>query len=635
LNEGIPPMMEALRNGAKSWVAKVLLGLLIASFAVWGITDVFRGFQTADLVEVGGKGISSELFRKDLNDTLQQINSRSGSKLTIEDAKTMGIDKQVLDRLISQAALNAQAERLGVMIGDKAVANEVQTNPAFLDSKGVFNVDQFRSVLQQNGLNEPAFIARERQGLMIRSLTGVAGDNTTLPRTMVEAMTRYREETRDARFVTFSVTETDVPPPTAEDLKKQYEATPAAYTAPEYRAIAVLKVEPLDVAAKIQVSDQEIADLYEKSKEDYFQPETRDIIQVSFPDVAAAEKAKARIDGGEDIVKVAAELGQKEKDINFAGKTKADFLDEKISEAAFALAEGAVSTPVKGSLNTALLKAVKIVPAKQPTLAEISPKLKERLQMEKAQEEIQSVYEAVEDARAQQTKLEDIAAKAGLPVLVIPAISQAGVDKAGQPVTVPAQQELLQAVFSSDVGLDTDALQANDGYVWYDVREVIPSAVKPYDMVKDQVKADWTAMKLRTLAADKAKAIVEKAGSTTKFESIATELGGAIKTATGLKRNNVSEDFDGVATLALFGVPEKALTWSLEGDGKSARIIEVTKVSAPVGGMSTAAADVSKIAKEGLAGDLLETYQSAAKSGTDVTMNEELWRQISGTATTP
>jgi peptidyl-prolyl cis-trans isomerase D len=631
-------MMESLRNGAKTWVAKVLLGLVVAVFALLGVSSMdmnatLQGLFKQDLATVSGRVIGSEMYQRELNRTLQQASQQSQENVTLDQARELGIDKQVLDRMIAQASLEAQADSLGISVGDQAVASVVHNQAIFKGSNGQFDVNRFRALLQQNGLNEQGYLAIEKSNQLRGAITGLANENITLPRTMTEALIRYRDETRDARYVSFTVSEKDVPKPTEDEIKKQYELTPAAYTAPEYRSIAVLKVEPADMATKIQVDNQEIADAFKSYKEEYFEPERRDLLQLSFPDVAAAEKAKARIDSGEDIVKVASERGQKEKDITFSGRLKSDFLDDKIAEAAFALPEGTVSAAVKGSLNTVLLKAVKVSPARQPDLAELTPRLKERLQLQKAKDEIQSVYDAVEDARAQQTKFEDIAAKAGIPLLVVPAVSSAGLDKAGQPVSLPDQDELLKSVFAGDVGLDSDALQYNDGYLWYDVREVIPSAVKPLDAVRAQVITDWSATKLRTLASDKAKSIVEKAGNTTKLETIATEVGGTIKSATGLRRNNTSEEFDGQATLALFAAPEKSLTWSLEGDGRSARIIEVSKVTVPTS-MAANSSEVTDVAKQGLSGDLLDSYLNAARNGAKVVLNEELWRKISGRSTT-
>jgi peptidyl-prolyl cis-trans isomerase D len=636
--EGTSLMMEALREGAKTWVAKVLLGLVMVVFAILGVSSMdisatINGLFKKDLATVGGQVIGSELFQRDLNNSIQQFKNQTGTNITLEDARRLGLDKQVLDRLIAQTAIDAQTERLGLSIAEQAVVSEVQSQPVF-GGAGAFDVNRFRAVLQQNGLTEQGFMAMTKTEMQRKAATSLAGENLTLPRTLLDALTRYREESRDGRYLTFSVTASDIPPATDADLKKQYEATPAAYTAPEYRSIVLMKVDPADMAPKIQISETEITEAYDRFKDEYFEPEKRDLLQVSFPDIAAATKAKARIDAGEDILKIADEAGQKPADITFNGKLKGDFLDDKINEAAFSLAQGSVSAPIAGSLNTVLLKAVKVVPAHQPTLAELKSQLQQRLQLQKAQDEIQSIYDAVEDARAQQTKFEDIAAKAGLPIIIVPAVSASGVDKTGKPVALPAAGELLKAVFASEVGLDTDALQANEGYVWYDVREVIPSAVKPMDQVKEQVKADYAATKLRAYAAEKAKAILAKAGTTTKLETLATELGGTIKTVTGIKRNAVSEEFDGAAALALFSVPEKTLTWSLLGDGTSAQIIEVSKVTLPAAGLNASTQQIVDVAKQGLSGDLADAYLKSARASTKVTINEELWRQISGSTTT-
>lgn len=625
-------MLESFRNAAKGWVAKLFMGLLVLSFAAWGITDVFNGmFAPKDLATVGDVRISSEQFRRDLNNDLQRLAQTTGTSLSLEDARRLGVDQQVLDRLIDSAVIDARAERLKLTISEQAIADEVAANPVFQGPNKTFDLARFRNLLQQNGLDEATFMATEKRNRLQRMVTEVAQSTGTPPRTLTEAMTRYRDETRDARYFSFSVSEADVPAPTDADLQKQYEATPAAYTAPEYRSIALIKVEPEDVASKLAVSDQEVADGYEKYKEDFYTPERRTVLQLSFPDVAKAEDAKRRLDAGEDFAKLAAELGAKETDYTFADRAKPDFLDQKIADAAFALAEGTVSAPVKGDLTTALLKVTKVSPENQKSLADVRDVLVKRLQVEKAKDEIQSVYDAVEDARAQQTKFEDIAAKAGIPFTLVPAISAAGVGRDGKDVTLPSKAELLKAAFNSDVGVENDALASHDGYIWYDVREVIPSALKPLQEVAEQVKQDHVAAKLRTLAADKAKAMVEKAGAGTKLDTLASENGAEIKTVTGVKRNDVSEAFDGMAALALFAAPANSLTWSLEGDGKSARIIEVSKVNTPA--FNAASADVKALADElklALGEDMLTAYLRAARSGIDVTVNQTLWQGIRG-----
>jgi peptidyl-prolyl cis-trans isomerase D len=633
--------MEFLRNAAKTWVAKVLMAMLMMSFGIWGIKDVstsfladilnITGFGAKDLVIVGDRTIMAPEYTAALQRQLKAMSTQTGQNVTMEDAHRLGLDKQILDSLIAGAAVDSQRDKLKLAISNSAIALQITQNKAFQDAKGQFSAAQFKSVLQQNGLSEEGFVANEKQTQLRRAITGVVGEPMTLPAVLKTALAQYRGETRDAAFFTFTVSEADVPTPTDAELKKQYESTPTAYTAPEYRSIAVMKVEPADIAEKLTLSPEEISSGYDKFKTDYYQPEKRTIIQVTFPSLDAAKKAKVRITAGDDILKIATEMGAKEADVTLKDRQRGDFLDEKIAAAAFALAQGAVSEPVEGSLATALLKAVSISPEKQPTLDEVKAELTKRLQLEKAKDEIQSIYDAVEEARGNQTKFEDIAAKAGIPFVFIPAVSAAGLDKQDKDVTLPAKAEVLKAAYNSDVGQADDAISIGDSYFWYEVREVIPTALKPFATVKDSVTKDYIASKMRDAAGEKAKKLVERGTAGATLNSLAVELKSEVKYATGFKRNETSEAFDGTAVASLFNAPNNGFAWSLEGDGKTARVMQVTKDTMPA--MMATSDEIKKLQSEastGLARDVSESFVAAIRDNSGVRINEDLWRQNTG-----
>ena len=635
-------MLETMRNAAKGWVAKVLMALLVLSFSVWGIKDVSTNFTDnilglvgwgpKDLVHVAGKTIMAPEYTDALQRTLKTMSQQSGQNVTLDQAHKLGLDKQVLDNLIANVAIDAQREKLNLAVSDNSIRDSIFDNKAFQDSAGKFDPATYRRVLQNNGLTEVSFVARERAGRLHAAVTTVAGTNLKLPKTFDIALAQFSGQTRDAKYFIVTASEADVPAPTDEELKKQYAATPAAYTAPEYRSIVVMKVDPADLSAKVSVTPEEIKAGYDKYKSDYFTPERRDVLQLAFPNLDAAKKAKARIIAGEDIAKIISEMGIKEADIVLKDRVKADFLDQKIADAAFALKQGEVSEPVVGSLATALLKAVKVAPEKQSTLEEVSADLTKRLQLEKAKNEIQSVYDAVEDGRGKQMKFEEIASRASIPIVIIPAVSAAGQDKAGLDVAIPHKDEVLKAAFLSDVGLENDALLVDDGYVWYETREVIPSALKGLDTVKIEVKKDYVASKLRDAAGEKAKKLVERAQAGTDLDKLAVEIGATIKTSVNLKRNEASVDFDGVSVNALFSAPDKGFAWSLEGDGKSARVMQVIKDTIP--SMMATSDPIKKMQTEqasGFAQDLGQTYVQALRQNANVTINEPLWRQNTGT----
>jgi peptidyl-prolyl cis-trans isomerase D len=627
-------MMDSMRNAAKSWVAKLLIGLLAVSFGIWGIADVFRGFHSGALATVGNVEVSAQEYDRAFNQYLQNFQRQTGQPLSPEDARKLGFDRLVLNNLIQSAAIDNEAQSLKLAVSDLYLAKEATENPAFQDSAGKFDKDAFLNLLRSNGLSEAGYYAKVRQDRLREALTGTADGNLSVPKSLVEARYRHDNEQRDARYFVVKTADSEVAAPTDGEIKKEYETHPAAYTAPEYRSIAMMKAEPADITSRIKLTDEEIAAGYERYKQQYFTPEKRTILQLSFPSLEDAKAAKDKIAGGTDFLAIATERGFKESDITFADKTRGDFLDPAIAEAAFSLPEGAVSDPIKGALATALLKVIKISPEHQATLDEVKDKISDRLKLDRARDEIQSIYDAVEDARAAQTSFENIAAKEDIPFQLIEAVDQSGKDKAGKAVAMPHKADLLREAFNSDVGVENDAISVDDGYVWYEVRGVTPSAVKPFDDVKDQARAAVLAEKVRALSEDKAKALVERASGGAKLEDLASDAQGEIKSVQGLKRGETGNGFDAAAVAAIFKVPENGFAYALEPDGKGAKVMQSQAVLLPA--FDPASTEARKITDElnrAAGNDLLYAYLGALQKDAGVSVNETLWRQISGIAT--
>ena len=627
-------MMDSMRKAAKSWVAKLLIGALAVSFGVWGIADVFKFASDNNLAKVGSEEITAEAYSQAFQRRLQEIGRQTGKGITPEEARTYGIDKGVLNSLIQGAALDNEVRSLKLGVSNTFMAQDLMTNTAFQDSAGKFNPDRFKQVLAQNNISESTFFSEERQRMLRQALTETAAASLPVSTGMLEAQYRFDNEQRDARYFVVTTADSEVQAPTDDEIKKEYEAHPEAYTAPEYRAIALMKAEPADIASKITLTDQDLADGYAKYKNEFFSPEKRTVLQITFPTLADAQAAKTKLAGGQDFMALAKELGFTEADATFADKTKADFLDPAIADAAFALPEGSVSEPIKGTLSTALVKVVKVTPEHQSSLEEVKPQLTDRLKLEQAMEQIQSTYDAVEDARAAQTSFEDIASKAGIPFLLIPAADAQGKDKTGQDIDIPHKPDVLQAAWSSDVGVENDAISLDNGYVWYEVREVVPATLKPLDQVKDQARAAVIAEKVKALSEEKAKKLVERARAGAKLDDLASEVKAQVQTAQGLKRTEQGESFGRAAVQALFAVPDTGFAYAVEPDGKGARVMQSEPVLLPPFDVNSP--DAKSIAKQlepQLSSVVLDAYITALQDQAGVTMNDALWQKLSGTQT--
>ncbi len=635
------PMLESMRNLAKTWIAKILLGLLVVAFGVWGISGIagsafdsalsLTGWGPKDLAQVGSTTINGDEYTKNLQRMLKNASQQSGQNLTMDDARKFGFDRQVLNNMISQAAVGTEAKKLKLAVSSQVIDSEIVSQRQFQDTTGKFDPLAFERALQNNGLNAQTYRAMQTQMHTDAAILGTASGELTLPKAFATALGQYQGETRDVKYFDVSASESDVAKPTDADLDTQYKKTPDAYTAPEYRSAAMISVDAAALAPKQSLTPEELQAGYDKHKAEYATPETRDLVQISFPTLDAAKKAKDRIQGGEDIMKLATELGFKDSDVTLKGKMKGDFLDPKIAEAAFAVPEGQLSDPVQGGLATALIKAIKVTPAKQPTLEEVKDKLTAQLQMGKAKEQLQQVYNAVEDARGQSMKFEDIADRAGVKFTLLPAVSALGQDKDGKEIDVPGKPDSLKAIFASDVGVENDALSMGEGYVWYDVRAVVPSALKPLNQVKDQVSKDILASRVRDAAVAKAKAVVDALKGGKSMETLAQENSVTAKTTPGLKRNQQTPEFDGAALKAAFAIPDQAFASAAGGDGKSARVMQVVKVTLPaVMATSPELEQAKKQVETDFGNDLQTALVKALKKTAGVKLNEALWKLDTG-----
>lgn len=124
-------VLQTLRKGASGWIAKIFLVVLTLSFVVWGIADVFRGMGASSVASVGDTEISAQVFRQQYLDQLQRISRQAGRPITPEQARAFGLDRQVLNQMIADATLDAEAARLSLAVSDAQIAREIAENPNF------------------------------------------------------------------------------------------------------------------------------------------------------------------------------------------------------------------------------------------------------------------------------------------------------------------------------------------------------------------------------------------------------------------------------------------------------------------------------------------------------------------------
>ncbi|MGZ3409909.1 MAG: peptidyl-prolyl cis-trans isomerase [Xanthobacteraceae bacterium] len=626
-------MLRGLRKASGNWLGKSILAavvtILIISFGIWGVGDMFRISARAPVASIGSAEITAEQFRQTFNDRIQALSRQVGRPVTPAQALSIGFDQQLLGQMLAEAAMDETARKMGLNVSAAEVAKRITTDPTFRGLSGEFDRNRFEQLIRQSGFTEGRFIAEQRRVFMRRQLVSALSDKLEAPLTERQAFARYEGEERSIDYITLTAaTAGDIPSPTADVLAKYFEDRKITFRAPEYRKLIVLALTPDEISKSITVTDDDAKRFYEDYKTRFSTPEKRDVQQMVFPDDDAAKKAADQIAAGTSFEAIATERGLKDSDINLGSMTKAAIVDPAIAEAAFELKEGEISAPVKGRFGTALVRVTKIEPAITKSFTEVSSDIKQEIAADRARLEINKRRDKVEDELAGGARLDEAAQKAGTPVRTIAAVDRSGRAPDGSPVTdLPKGADILGPAFSTGVGVEADPVQAEGGLVWYEVAGITPARDRVLDEVKGQVEARWREDQLGQRLKTKADEIVAAVKAGKSFEDEAKGLGLTIDNAKWVKRSGNSKLSRDVVA-AMFRTAKDAVG-SADGNDPSERVVfKVTEIATP--NYNTDSPDSKRISdtlRNALSDELLTQYVTQIENDLGTTINRSVLLQ--------
>lgn len=626
-----------MRKASSNWLGKtvmsVLFGVLIVSFGVWGIADIFKGFGQSSLAKIGNTEITTEQFRNLFTDRLQQIGRRFGRPLTMEQARQFGLDRQVLQEVIADAALDEGARRLGLGQSDADVVRAISSDPNFKGLDGKFDHDRFVQTIRQFGYTEQRYIAEQRRVSLRRQLTGTVVAGLEPPKTQLEALVRFQSEQRSADYMRLTAAQAGtIDAPSPEALAAYFEDRKQLFRAPEYRKIAVLTLTPDDLAKNITVTDDDARKVFEQRRERYATPERRQVFQIPFQNADEAKAARDRIAAGTSFEDIAKERKLTTADTDLGNVTKSSIGDSAIAEAAFSLAPDTVSQPVAGTLITALLKVTKVEPGTNPTFESVAPTIKREIALERARAQLQDLHNKIEDERGGGSNIAEAAQKLGLTATTIEAVDRSGRGPDGQPVAgLPQGVDIVSPAFASNIGVENEPVQFNGGELWFDVLGVTPSRDRPLDEVKAQVETRWRDEQIATRLRAKSAEIVEKLNKGAKFDAEAAAAGLKVEKATLFKRDADPKGVPERLVAAAFNTPKDGVG-QVEGSGASEWLVfKVTDVVVPP--VDLASEDVKKL-KDNLRRAQMEeqiaAYVAKLETEIGVTINQNAFAVATG-----
>ncbi|MGA9659940.1 MAG: SurA N-terminal domain-containing protein [Asticcacaulis sp.] len=536
-------MLTVFRNFTKSWVFKIIMGLLIASFAVFGLSDVFNKMGADNVVTAGDRKITAADF-KSRYDTFKKNypEQNQGQTFTNEEFVAAGQHVRMLNELADQTAFSAWLDSLGVRPSAKMIVADIAKIPAFFNSvTGRFDKDTYTQLLRQNNLTETSFEESISDEIAAQQFLSSIAAGFKAPRIYAAAEAATAMQNRDASFFVISDRNITMPsPPTDADLKTFYQSRLTQLQMPEIRTASIVQFSPQAYMQDIKVDEDALQKMYKDRLAMLATPETRSFTVITAQNAKDATAISEALKGGQTPQDAAkAHNGQV---ITYDSKPQSEVTDAKIASAAFAMKSGDTSGAVQGSLGYAVIKMGDIKIGSTPSFDSVRAQLADEYVKEQAANRVNKDSNAFSDAMRAGDDFAATAAKLGLKVHQLDPMTAQG--KTSNPQADYSKfATLVKDIFDlSSVGSASDVEEMGEGqYFAVRLDAIKPAGAPPLDEIKGELAQYWMADKVSTAITAKAEEVMARLNKGESFSAVAASLGAKIETRKGMNRATVQQ----------------------------------------------------------------------------------------------
>lgn len=510
-------MLKKLRSGATGFFAKLLLCLVVVSFAFWGVADIFQQNSPRTIASVGSEEISLAEFEREF----LVLRRTFGNNLPSSGVNLQMLQRKVLDNMISRKIIGLEAAEMGLRISDDALAREISRNEEFRNASGEFDQAIFQQVLRQQNLREGEYLNQLRNSLKQKLLMDILNGEKLLPEGYPQLIYKIEGEVRNVDLLAVNASKSsddlNKREPSEEEISAYFKDHQSRFSAPEYRTLSIILATPEDWAKQVKVTRQEVFNLYNERSQSLMIPEKRKIKNLLYASKADAENAYSILRSGKSISEVISMVVPMNKDTMDLGLVTKEQLPSE-AEKIFQLDRGEFSEPLESRFGWHIYCVDEVVESRVTPFEDVLKNLTEELQQQKLEQHVEQVTAQLEDLLAGTDSLADAAKEAELPLR-----EQDPIDASGRGIDnreilpLPENAELLNTAFQLSEGERSELQRRTDGGIYVvKVNAITPSRLRTLDEVRGQIVAAWKQERLasaREAYATEMAALLSKSGS--------------------------------------------------------------------------------------------------------------------------
>lgn len=548
-------MLQALRDKTSGLIAKIVLGTLVFVFSFFGIESYFIARTDQWVAKVGDREINPDQFSEKFNNYRQYMMNMSRGQLDGAYFERKEIKRQVLDSMIDQQLLLAANEKLGIVVTDQQVQQDIRSTAAF-QTEGKFDANIYKAMLSNSRRTPLTYQEEVRNDLAVKALPEQIAATAVVTATDIDAYIKLRDETRDIDYVLLDKPATAPAAVADADIDAYFNAHGNEFMTPEQVALEYIELDGAKLKSEVVIDDAEVKKQYDKDKARYVSAEQRmaSHILVKVAKNADADAQKAALAKAQELAKQA----KSAKDFGALAKQSSDDLGSKaqggdlgwiekgvtdpaFEAALFGMNKGDISEPVLSAEGYHVIQLRDVRAERTRPLEEVKAEITKQLQdseRERAFNEVAGKF--IDSLQQNPASLEPTAQALGLTVQKTALITRQG--GAG----IAANPAVLKAAFSDQVlveGRVSDAIdEGADKKVAVRVAEHKAAVPKALADVRDEIRGKLAAQQAAKAARERADALLKRLQAGEALDKLASEAKLKLETQAGLGRNAANVD---------------------------------------------------------------------------------------------
>lgn len=605
----------------------VFLALIVAAFGVVGV-PALSNFGKGKALQVGKTGYTALEVENEFTRRLRNLQYDNDTAISREEAISQGLLQETISSLTLRALLEEEADALGLAITDKMLQDFLASDPTFQDPEtGEYDPSLVTRIIAANELSVGEFRDSIRVDIYREQLNDAIRLAQPASTAYTNSLLLRQNEERDVSIAVLTLD--DIPALDDNALLAYYESHPDDYQSPEYRTYTLFNLTEEEVKSRVEVSEEEIRQLYEARAASLSTPETRSFSQAQFGSMEEAESVLADIEAGTSFEEAVTAAGGTLT--SFTEETENALVDDTIAEVVFAKEETGVVGPIDGLFGVVIANITSITPSTEVTFEDAREELEAVLAEEIYRSELDNIYDEIQESGDAGMSLAEAARDLGFEARTVGPVSRTGETPDGRNLELaPAIQRTAFAMAQD--GFFEEASLPDGGYAFLQIEDITPAALKPYEDVATQVAIDAAAANreqaLQNLVDDIRLAVSEGKS----FEDAVTEAGGTAATRT-LSARLLPPDLPASLVDRIFGQAAGRVLSEPGGGGASVTLAQVKEIRFLANAQADQLAERLKYqVGQDISGDLYTAYIEALQQDMGVKTDSALLAQRFGTA---